>query len=122
MRTAAEPLPEDDDRPWERPWGIRRDCEPHRGPLLAALGTAGKWCGVLSLSVCVLVPSLVGLPLSVTAWSLARRDWDRMRAGLMDPCGRNQVEAALHDAIAGLRMNLPCFVVLSLLVARWATR
>jgi hypothetical protein len=30
-----------DDRPWDRPGAVRRDCEPHRGPALRLLGGAG---------------------------------------------------------------------------------
>jgi hypothetical protein len=113
---------EEDERPWERPWSIRRDCEPHRGCLLAALGEAGLCCGLLSLSVCLLAPSLVGLPLSLSAWLLARRDWGQMRAGLTDPRGRQHVEAALHDAWLGLLLNLACFVALACVVAAWAAQ
>jgi hypothetical protein len=31
---------DDDERPWEEPGAVRRDCEPHRSGLLVGLGAA----------------------------------------------------------------------------------
>jgi len=51
-----------DERPWERADApLRRDCEPHRGPLLLSLGRA---------SICLAAPGLLGvafLPLTLAA-------------------------------------------------------
>ena len=37
MHVRDDPEPCDDDRPWERPGAVRRDCEPHRGEMLLLL-------------------------------------------------------------------------------------
>ena len=38
-------------------------------------------------------------PISLVACVLAWRDLARMRAGLMDPCGRGEVERVLEDGL-----------------------
>jgi hypothetical protein len=85
--------------PWELPGTIRRDREPHRGPLLrwgarlvTALGVLGVW---------LVVPALLGLPLGVAVWRAARRDLALMRLGRMDPAGAVDASAAQVDALAG---------------------
>ena len=52
----------EDPRPWERPGGVRRDCEPHRGRLLHVLGVLSLVCGMLSGC---LAPAILALPLGV---------------------------------------------------------
>lgn len=79
-------------RPWEQPGVVRRDCAPHRGHVLVALGRASLVCGILSL--CLALPALVGFPLGLVARVLAERDLVSMRAGVMDPRGRAQTERA----------------------------
>ena len=76
---------EAEDRPWERPGAVRRDCQPHRGLLLMILGHAGLlWAGLGCLYG---LSTVVSLPLSITAWVLARRDLAKMDAGEMDARG-----------------------------------
>ena len=58
-----------DDRPWERPGAVRRDCEPHRGRLLLVPATLGVACGWLSC--CLVVPSILGVPLALAAFFIA---------------------------------------------------
>jgi hypothetical protein len=86
----------DDDRPWERPGAVRRDCAPHRGRLLLALATAAVVCGGLSI---LGAPALLTLPLAVAVWVLARRDLARMAAGRMDPAGQPLTAEARDRAV-----------------------
>jgi hypothetical protein len=79
-------LRESEDRPWERPGAVRRDCEPHRAELLHALGVAALVCA--GFAGCLAVPAVVGLALGGAVWLLGRRDRARMSAGLMDPAGQ----------------------------------
>src|SRR5262245_40727867 len=81
-----EPPPYDPRPPWERPGFVRRDCDPHRGEPLALLGSVSLLFGVMSLCLCL--PALIAVPVGAAVWVTARRDLDKMRAGLMDPEGR----------------------------------
>jgi hypothetical protein len=90
-----------EDRPWERPGAVRRDCVSHRGPLLRALSAAALLLVLLSFAAAILSPLMArplgvlllallwsaGLGLAVTTYALARRDLALMAAGLMDPAG-----------------------------------
>ena len=76
----------DDDRPWERPGAVRRDCEPHRAGLIVALAVLGLLLGLLSLAAFPL--AFMGLPLSVVALLMARRDLGLTGKGQMHPTGR----------------------------------
>ena len=69
--------------PWEEPGNFRLDCEPDRSWLLKPLGIASLILG--ALSVCVVLPGLLGLAAGVTTCVLAQRDLARMREGLMGP-------------------------------------
>ena len=73
-----ESVPDDELEPWERPGAVRRDCEPHRGELLARLADLAAILGVVSVFFCV--PTFVALPLALTVVLLASRDLDRMAA------------------------------------------
>jgi hypothetical protein len=92
--------------PWERPGAFRRDCEPHRGPLVLSLGVAALYLSAyLAAAPLALQPALPWLPgrplpawclplfplagflLSLAAWALARHDLALMRRGRMDPAG-----------------------------------
>jgi hypothetical protein len=63
---------EKEDRPWEQAGAIRRDCEPHRGEFLSFLGGVSAVCGLVSL--CLVFPALLGLPLGLAAWAISLRD------------------------------------------------
>jgi hypothetical protein len=90
----ADPAGETE-RPWEQPGAIRRDCSPHRGPLLLALGTVAGVCG--AFAVC-LPAVLVALPLGAAARRMAARDLEGMAAGRVDPEGRVPTERAHYWA------------------------
>lgn len=96
--------PEDvDERPWERPGRVRRDCEPHRAELLRQLGTAAIVCGFLT--VILAVPALIGLPLGIAVSVMANRDLAKMRAGEMDPQGEADTERARQIACFSLLVS-----------------
>ena len=80
---------------------VRRDSLPHRGRLLAALGTFSMVTGGLSL--CLLgLGAAVALPAGIAAWVMANRDLELMRCGVMDPAGRTQTENGRVGAIVGV--------------------
>jgi hypothetical protein len=99
---------DDDDRPWERFGALRRDCAPHRGPHLRALGLVALVLGFLAiccppLSLLALLPA-VGLGL--TASVLAGRDLRAMEEGRMDSGGLRATIRAGEDGRAGALMAL----------------
>ena len=80
--------------PWERPGAVRRDCEPHRGDVLSWLGKASR---VLSLFSCrCFFPCLLGFPLGLTTWLLARQDLQQMQTGRRDRGGQRETVWALR--------------------------
>jgi hypothetical protein len=96
--------PERDERPWERPGAVRRDCEPHRGPLLFWLGGGSLLCGIAWLWL--VVPALIGLPLGVVVLLLGGRDLKKMAAGVMDPEGAELVKKSGRYAVGGVVLSL----------------
>jgi hypothetical protein len=93
---------------------VRRDVEPHRGNVLRVLGAVGLVCGFLS--PVLLVPGVVGLPVSVVVLVLAYRDLARMRRGLLDPAGRAETETARVLADKGLLFSVAAVLVGGMLV------
>jgi hypothetical protein len=94
----------DEDRPWERPGVVRRDCDPHRGRQLRVLGAIALVCGILAWLLAL--PGVIGLPLSVAVLIVSNRDLTRMRRGLLDPAGREETEKARGLAMEGLFLNV----------------
>jgi hypothetical protein len=94
------------DRFRQRPAGrLRRDCVPHRGALLSAMGAFTLIAGGLTL--CLFgVPLLVTLPLGITTWLMAAGDLEKMRAGEMDDRGRGQTESGRTCAAFGVVLSL----------------
>jgi hypothetical protein len=103
-----------EDRPWERPGGVRRDCVSHRGPLLVVVSSAALFLGLLSFAIFLVsltvwplplrvalfaVPWSAGQALAGTGYALARRDLALMAAGLMDPAGRPDTVHARNMAL-----------------------
>src|SRR5437867_210725 len=84
MSTAFDEC-KDNDRPWESPGAVRRDCEPHRAHLVNLLGALSMACGIGSL--CLGITGIAGLILGITACCLATSDLRKMSAGLMDSSG-----------------------------------
>jgi hypothetical protein len=75
--------------------GLRRDCEPHRGSLILALGVIGLVASFLYIF------AIVGLPLSIAAWSMAETDLKKMLNRDMDPEGRPNTQAGKVCGIFG---------------------
>jgi hypothetical protein len=102
-----DPRPDADvgeQRPWEQPGAVRRDCAPHRGHVLALLAWLSVACGVLSF--CLVVPGLPGLAFGAGTWVLAAGDLARMRQGRMDRAGRPATEAAQECGLLGGLLSL----------------
>jgi hypothetical protein len=87
----------EDDRLWERPGAVRRDCAPPRGNLLNLLRTTMMVCAVLSP---LILPGAVSLVLGAVVYRMARHDLARMRAGAMDPDGWEQAESVSLEVVA----------------------
>jgi hypothetical protein len=131
---AEKPVP-----PWEQPGFFRLDCEPHRGTLLNWLAFPslflcyfsilvqfvffwsalhahhGLWSAFTNpryLNVCAigLTFSLLGAPLSLASWVIARHDLVIMSKGLMDPAGEKKTSGAWLMGLVGL---LVCGVLIA---------
>jgi hypothetical protein len=102
----GEPIGEDEDRPW--PY---RDCEPHRGGMVLALGIIS----IVLVTTCVL--SIIGLPMGIAAWSMAQADLRKMRAGRMDPDGMRTTESGRTCAIIGTVLNTLGMLYLAMIFA-----
>lgn len=121
----GEVLDEDDEiPPWERPGAsLRRDCEPHRGPLIHTLGVVSLVLGIPALcgALCppFVVPGLISAPLGISAWVMARNDLMKMEQKLMDPEGLASTQTGLNYAVAGAVLGgLGIFFGFFLFVAR----
>jgi hypothetical protein len=101
------------DRPWQRPGAVRRDCQPHRGRLILALGGLAEFCGGLACFGALTAP--LAIAAGVTAWLLARRDLALMQQGLMDPLGRRYTELGRSIGVWGAALGMFFFVVVVLL-------
>jgi hypothetical protein len=104
---------------------VRRDCDPHRGRLLAGLGTAGFHLALGALGFALVgLPAAVGgradilralaapgfvlvsFPVAVGVWYIASGDLGRMGAGLMDAAGRRLTGQARWDGIAAAALSI----------------
>jgi hypothetical protein len=93
----------DDDRPWERPGVVRRDCEPHRSDQLSVVAVTSLVLGLLSCGLAA--PAALGVPLALFAATLARRDLKKMGEGSMDPSGDRLAREAEACAVLGAFLN-----------------
>lgn len=98
---------EADVRPWELPGNTRRDCEPHRALLLCLLGGTAFGCGLLSVGL--VAPALVAVPLGLAVWRMSEHDLRAMRWGRMDPDGRGRTARAQAWAAGGVVASLFCW-------------
>jgi predicted Zn finger-like uncharacterized protein len=80
---------EENDFDLKRRFGVRRDCEPHRGTLILVLGIVS------------IVIHILGLPLGLPAWIMGSRDLKKMDRGDMDPAGRGTTQAGYICGIIG---------------------
>ncbi len=77
---------------------VRRDCEPHRGGLVLALGMMG----LIFFPLC----AAIGLVLSICAWVMGRADLIRMRTGTMDREGESNSRIGMICGMAGVPLNI----------------
>jgi hypothetical protein len=91
-------------QPWELVGEARRDCASHRAGFLVPLARLSLLAGGLSLSCPPF--GLVGLPLAVVTWRMARRDLDLIVAGDMDHRGYGPTEKARAESRTGLLLIL----------------
>lgn len=122
--------PEPDLRPWVWPYAVRRDCEPHRGVLLARLGLGALMLALFCMAMgipCAAILSdellLPGLPSperavvflmlitpgflgSLGVWWLATRDLREMSEGLRDPAGEESTTQARSCGRAGVVLTV----------------
>jgi hypothetical protein len=95
-RDQFEDEDDDEDRPWERSRSpVRRDCEPHRGGAVLALGITSI---VLAFTVFL---GVVGLALGIAAWIMGQRDLAKIRQRVMDPQGQGTTQAGWICGIIG---------------------
>jgi hypothetical protein len=60
-----------------------------------------------ALTLCTFgIGALISVPMGVTIWILAKQDLDEMRAGRMDPDGRQATENARTGGILGVVLGL----------------
>jgi hypothetical protein len=104
---------EDEEVPWEGRGSQRRDCEPHRARLVRPLGVLSLALG--ALACCGGVTGLIGLPLGVAAWKMAREDLAKMRAGLMDRRGERRTRQGGDCGLFGLILSLLFLIAWALL-------
>src|SRR5690349_10448850 len=76
---------------------VRRDCEPHRGPLVLALGVLS----LVLLSICFPVGAVLGL----VAWVMGQGDLRKLKRGDMDPAGQGLTQAGWICGIIGTLLN-----------------
>ncbi len=100
----------EDDRPWERRRAVRRDCEPHRGGVVLALGI---------VSIVLAGLPIVGIALGIAAWVMGQRDLRKIRARTMDPEGSGTTQAGWICGIIGTIMSslatLACVAYIALI-------
>jgi hypothetical protein len=115
MEDADPPqLDEEDYPPLRESPHLRRDTEPHRGPLLHVLGVtavilavAGVPCGI---------PLLLALPLGVTVYLLADHDLGRMRAGGVDRRGEGITEDARDTSFTAVAVGAGALLLWALAI------
>jgi hypothetical protein len=96
-RFCGEAIDERDDRDLERRFGVRRDCEPHRGTLVLVLGIVSIVTNTLGLPL--------GLPIGLPAWIMGHRDLKKIERGEMDPNGKGATQAGYICGIIGSIMG-----------------
>jgi hypothetical protein len=133
--------PKADERPWEGPGAVRRDCAPHRGSWFVLLGLVDGF-GIavavaawmlsyrpfylqVSPTTCIspsdwllVLPSVLCLPLGLSTWALAARDLARMRGGDMDPAGLGAATLAGWAGIASMAVGaIPTLLAVLLILS-----
>jgi hypothetical protein len=109
--------PSDDDvRPWEWAVNVRRDCEPHRGGVLLALGRISLMLGLLSPLGGLTAPA--GFAVGAVALVMCEREERDIAAGRRHPLGRRPLREARDKALCGAALSgLSGIVGLTLLLS-----
>jgi hypothetical protein len=94
--------------PWERPGCFLRDVEPHRGEILKVMAILGLI--VSQMSMCLPVLLLIGMPLNVITWYLAKLDLAKMSKGRMEPSGEKVTTDAKRTAGFAFVIGIICAV------------
>lgn len=112
---------DDEDFPRRRRRRLRRDGEPHRGPLVLVLGIFSVVNAVATLLVCCVFPfamfvtAAIAVGLGIPSWILGARDLRKMNQGLMDDSGRGATMGGyvcgIIGTIAGALMLVLAIVV-----------
>jgi predicted Zn finger-like uncharacterized protein len=76
---------------------VRRDCEPHRGPLVLTFGVLS----LVLLSICF----PVGVVLGLAAWVMGQADLRKLKRGDLDPAGQGLTQAGWICGIIGTLLN-----------------
>lgn len=100
---------EDDESipPWERSGCFRRDCEPHRGDMLWWLGFANILLAILAqVPCCGWMPGILGISLGLCGRYMAKSDLAKMRAGRMNPYGKELTDSAMSLINKGLGFSI----------------
>ena len=114
----AEDQLENEDRPWETPGAVRRDCEPHRAHLVRLIGTISLICGLLS--ICFGLTGPVGILAGIAAWLMARCDLRKMSEGIMDPSGRTATRLGKECGQLGIAFSMLCGAwPAAIVLSRW---
>jgi hypothetical protein len=72
---------------------LRRDLEPHRGPLIMVLG-------IVSLVMIGFLPP-VGIPFGIVAWVMGHKDLKKIKKKEMDPDGESKTNAGRLCGLVG---------------------
>src|SRR5262249_6927799 len=83
---------------------FRMDCVSHRGEILTGMAILGLI--VSQLSMCLPLLLVIGMPLNVTTWYLARLDLAKMSKGLMDPGGQKVTTEAQRSAVFAFAIGI----------------
>jgi hypothetical protein len=105
------PIPANAFQPWDWVGEPRRDCEPHRAPLLRVLAWVSLAAAGLSLPC--LFPGLIALPLGLAVWIMACRDLKLISAGDVDSRGFHGTERARFHSHAAVLLALFGFLLWS---------
>ncbi len=98
----------DNDPPFPRDYGPRRDSEPHRANLILTLGVISVTLGGLGFSlICCggFLFSIPGLALGLPAAFMGAADLRKMSTEAMDPAGRSSTQSGMVCGIIGASLS-----------------
>lgn len=123
------PLPADDAPPHQQPHKRRYvRLQPHRGNTVLGLGISGVVMalvgGMMAFSLYFCCPlwllPLASLGLSIPAWVMGQQDLAAMRAGTMDPSGKDLTTIGMIGGIVGASVIAAGLLVIALIFVFYA--